>query len=75
MNTQPTTQVSTSRRVVGMTCGHCESAIRTEVGAIDGVTDVHVDLTTGQVNVTSTHPISEEQLADAIHEAGYQLAS
>ena len=30
--------------VVGMTCDHCARAVRTEVSAIEGVTDVDVDL-------------------------------
>ena len=30
--------------VAGMTCDHCARAVRTEVSAIDGVTDVDVDL-------------------------------
>ena len=32
--------------VVGMTCDHCARAVRAEVSAIEGVTDVDVDLTT-----------------------------
>ena len=31
--------------VVGMTCDHCARAVRAEVSAIEGVTDVAVDLT------------------------------
>ena len=29
-------------RVTGMTCGHCEAAVRSEVGGIDGVDSVDV---------------------------------
>jgi|tagenome__1003787_1003787.scaffolds.fasta_scaffold16800833_1 copper chaperone len=63
-------------RVVGMTCGHCVAAVQGEVGAIAGVTDVAVDLATGDVRVTtSTHPIDHDAMAAAIDEAGYELAS
>lgn len=29
-------------QVTGMSCGHCETALRIEVSEIPGVTDVHV---------------------------------
>ena len=66
---------TTSYTVVGMTCGHCVAAVQREVGAIAGVTDVAVDLPTGDVVVTSTHPIDPDEMAAAIDEAGYQPAS
>jgi copper chaperone len=69
------TQTTRTYQVTGMTCGHCVNAVQQEVGAIDGVTDVTVDLTTGAVTVTSTQPIADDQMTAAIDEAGYQLAS
>lgn len=71
------TPAGTVRRVyqvTGMTCGHCAAAVQREVGAIDGVHDVSVDLPTGDVVVTSSHPVVEAQLVAALDEAGYQLA-
>ena len=62
-------------RVTGMTCGHCVSAVKQEVGAIDDVADVQVDLASGQVTVTSARPLTVDELAAAIDEAGYELAS
>lgn len=62
-------------RVNGMTCGHCVTAIRQEVGALAGVTDVHVELATGDVTVTSTRPLTDDEVAAALDEAGYDLAS
>jgi copper chaperone len=71
------TTATTSRtyHVVGMTCGHCVAAVEREVGAIDGVTDVTVDLATGAVVVASTSPIADDDMTAAIDEAGYELAS
>ena len=60
--------------VVGMTCDHCARAVRTEVGAIDGVTDVDVDLTRGVVRVIAEQPVPAAALRDAVEEAGYTLA-
>jgi len=60
--------------VVGMTCDHCARAVRTEVGAIDGVTDVDVDLTRGVVRIADEQPVPITALHDAVEEAGYTLA-
>ncbi|MBP7929729.1 MAG: heavy-metal-associated domain-containing protein [Acidimicrobiia bacterium] len=61
--------------VVGMTCGHCVGSVKSEVAAIDGVTDVDVDLTSGLVTVTSDGPISADAFAAAVDEAGYTVAT
>ena len=60
--------------VTGMNCNHCASAVEREIRAIDGVTGVTVDLPTGEVVVASGRPITDEELAAAIDEAGYDLA-
>jgi copper chaperone len=73
--TTSTPTASRTYRVVGMTCGHCVAAVEREVGAIAGVTAVAVDLPTGDVVVTSTHPIDDDAMTAAIDEAGYELAS
>ena len=59
--------------VAGMTCDHCARAVRTEVSAIDGVTDVDVDLDSGVVRVTAEQPVPATALRDAVEEAGYTL--
>lgn len=75
MTTDQTTQ---SFAVTGMTCGHCAGAVTSELTALDGVTDVQVDLVAGgtsTVTVTSETPIERSQVAAALDEAGdYQLA-
>jgi copper chaperone CopZ len=64
-----------SYRVSGMTCGHCVAAVTQEVGALPGVTDVQVELATGDVTVRSNRPLSDGEMAAAVDEAGYALAS
>lgn len=61
--------------VTGMTCSHCVGAVRHEVRAIDGVTDVEVSLADGRLTVTSTAPIAAPAIRAAVDEAGYELAS
>jgi copper chaperone CopZ len=64
--------------VTGMTCGHCVSAVTSEIKEIPGVTDVDVDLVAGgtsTVTVASDQPVDETSVAAALDEAGdYQLA-
>lgn len=59
--------------VPGMTCGHCEAAIKQEVGAVAGVTGIDVDLATKDVVVTGTS-LDRDALVAAIDEAGFDVA-
>ncbi|MFD1722788.1 heavy-metal-associated domain-containing protein [Amnibacterium endophyticum] len=60
--------------VSGMTCEHCERRVQTEVGALEGVTEVTADAASGTVRVVSAGPVDADALAEAIDEAGYELA-
>ncbi|MBV8539830.1 MAG: heavy-metal-associated domain-containing protein [Pseudonocardiales bacterium] len=61
--------------VTGMVCQHCVSAVTREVGAIEGVTDVLVDLATGRVTITSDRPLDDVAVRAAIDEAGYESSA
>lgn len=66
----------TTYRVNGMTCEHCVEAVQREVGAIDGVSDVSVQLVaegTSTVVVTSDGEVDGSAVAAAVDEAGYEL--
>jgi copper chaperone CopZ len=63
-----------SYTVVGMTCGHCVTAVTEEVTALPGVTGVDVDLDTGGLTVTSEAALADDDVAAAVEEAGYSLA-
>lgn len=54
-----------------MSCDHCVNAITGEVSAVDGVTDVVVDLATKLVTVTGGAP---DAVVAAIDEAGFDIA-
>jgi copper ion binding protein len=64
----------TSYIVTGMTCEHCVKSVTEEVGKIDGVESVAVDLPTGAVTVVSASVLSEDAVRAAVDEAGYQVA-
>lgn len=59
--------------VDGMTCGHCEQAVRNALLAVDPQAEVHIDRPNHQVAVSST--AAREVLARAIAEEGYQVAA
>jgi copper chaperone len=65
--------MQTTINVSGMTCGHCVSAVTMELSLLPSVTEVDVDLESGQVTITSDAAIEQAQLATAIDEAGYEL--
>ncbi|MFE3292836.1 heavy-metal-associated domain-containing protein [Rhodococcus sp. NPDC059234] len=60
--------------VTGMTCGHCASSVREEVGKIDGITAIDVDVPSGRLTITSTAPLVDAAVIDAVDEAGYTAA-
>ena len=62
-------------QVTGMTCGHCVSAVEEEVGAIADGNDVTVGRARGRVTDGSDREVTTAEIAAAVDEAGYQLAS
>jgi copper chaperone len=67
--------VTTEYLVSGMHCQHCITSVTEEVSAIPGVTDVHVDLDTGELIVTSDTDLFFSDIEAAIDEAGYTVAA
>lgn len=56
--------------ITGMTCGHCVNHVTEEVSAVDGVTEVKVELEGGKMTVTSDEPIAFDTIVEAVAEAG-----
>ena len=67
--------ISTTFRVPGMTCGHCEKAVTTEVMKIAGVENVRIDLDTKQVVVGSEQELAWADLVAAVDEAGFEAVA
>ncbi|MFE6594097.1 heavy-metal-associated domain-containing protein [Streptomyces sp. NPDC057781] len=59
--------------VSGMTCGHCKATLTKEIGAVDGVLAVDVDLEAGRVTVTTAGEPDDVLLAKVVDDAGYEL--
>ena len=62
---------TTEFQVTGMSCGHCENAVREEVSQIPGVTDIDVSAQTGDLSITSEQRIDDAAVLAAVDEAGY----
>lgn len=58
--------------VSGMTCQHCVNAVSSELSAVEGVSQVSVDLANGTVRVSGER-FTDEQVRTAVDEAGYTL--
>ncbi|UNS97135.1 heavy-metal-associated domain-containing protein [Streptomyces tubbatahanensis] len=65
--------VTTTYKVSGMTCGHCEGAVSEEISRIEGVSAVRAQAASGQVAVTSSGELDDAAVRDAVDEAGYEL--
>ena len=61
-------------QVTGMSCGHCEAAIRSELGGLPGVSDVDVSAATGKLVVTGTD-LDAATLIAAVQNAGYSAVA
>lgn len=65
---------TTDYQVTGMTCSHCEVAIRSEVSQIPGVTNIDVSSQTGHLSITSESALDDAAVFEAVDEAGYEAA-
>lgn len=58
-------------KVEGMSCGHCEAAVREEVSKIPGVTTISVSAQDGSLQVDEDGTVSADAIIAAVEEAGY----
>ena len=59
--------------IKGMTCGHCEGRVNTEIMAIPGVIGVVVSAEKAHAIITSESEISGDAIESAVQAAGYSL--
>jgi copper chaperone CopZ len=60
-------------KVTGMSCGHCEGSVSSEISEIPGVSSVKAVASTGEVTVVSAAPLDEKAVRAAVDEAGFEL--
>ncbi|HLR02227.1 MAG TPA: copper chaperone CopZ [Virgibacillus sp.] len=60
--------------VQGMSCGHCKSAVEGALKDLGGISDVHVDLDSGKVDVMfDDQSVTVDEMRDAVEEQGYDV--
>ncbi len=65
--------ITTDYKVEGMTCGHCEHAVSSEIKKLAGVSEVRASSESGAVVVESAAALNVDEVAAAVEEAGYTL--
>ncbi|PWA07537.1 heavy metal transport/detoxification protein [Pueribacillus theae] len=64
----------TTLNVQGMSCGHCVNSIEGNVGKLNGVQSVKVNLEEGKVDVTfDSDAVSLERIKEEIEDQGYEV--
>ena len=61
--------------VTGMSCGHCENAVKEEVSNLPGVTNIEVSADKGLLTFEydgAAGELTDQQVIDAVDEAGYE---
>ncbi|MVN85648.1 heavy metal transport/detoxification protein [Deinococcus sp. HMF7620] len=61
--------MTTELSITGMTCGHCERAVREALLAVPGVENAQVNLPAGQATVTGS--VDPQALVQAVSAEGY----
>ena len=59
----------------GMMCAHCVAHVEKALSALGGVTSAKADLEKKQATVTLAAPVSDQELKEAVTEAGYEVVS
>ena len=62
----------TNLKIEGMTCDHCQRAVKTALESVDGVASAAVDLEQGIARVHGSADVG--QLIGAVEEEGYQAS-
>lgn len=58
--------------VEGMSCGHCESAVKEALGELTGVSNILIDLETKKVEVEGMD-LNDDIIKEVIEDAGYDV--
>jgi copper chaperone CopZ len=64
--------ITSEYQVTGMSCAHCEAAVREEVGKLPGVTSIDVAASDGHLRIESAAELSDAEVLAAVDEAGYE---
>jgi copper chaperone len=65
--------MTTTIKVKGMSCQHCVASVTKALSAIDGISDVQVNLEKGTAVIQEDGPINPETIKKAIAATGFEV--
>ncbi|HSH13743.1 MAG TPA: cation transporter [Desulfurivibrionaceae bacterium] len=63
----------TTVKIKGMRCGHCVGSVTKALEAIDGITNVKVDLAKGEAAYEESKPVAIDKIRGAIDAIGFEV--
>ncbi|SPF41466.1 COP-associated protein [Syntrophobacter sp. SbD1] len=60
-------------KIKGMSCQHCVKSVKKALEEIEGISNVAVDLQTGEATFEETRPVDGSIIREKIQKAGYEL--
>ncbi|MFH1216914.1 MAG: heavy-metal-associated domain-containing protein [Pseudomonadota bacterium] len=60
-------------KVNGMKCGHCSASVTKALLGIDGVSNVQVNLETGEVSYAESKSVPVDLIKDTIKKIGFEV--
>jgi len=68
-------EMKATLNVKGMSCSHCEQAVKGALAELSGVSEVNVDVKTGKVEAAyDADLVTVDTIKEAIEEQGYDVA-
>jgi len=59
-------------KIKGMSCNHCVMAVTRALSSIEGITNVSVDLKSGEATFEEAAPVDMNVIRERIKNAGYE---
>lgn len=60
-------------KIKGMACQHCVKSVKKALEEIEGISNVAIDLQTGEATFEETRPVDGGIIREKIQKAGYEL--
>jgi copper chaperone len=60
-------------KIKGMSCQHCVMAVKKALSEIAGITNLDVDLTSGEATFDEIQPVDLAKVKERIKKAGYEI--
>ena len=61
-------------KILNISCGHCTSAIESELKGLEGITDIESDINAKTVTVSWQSPMNREKIIGTLVEINYPAA-